>query len=172
MKIVVLLYVWILLIFGAGGASFYFVDAFFTSNNIKSGLENQIESENSTLNKNKNEIVRLQDLKNKLDKYLNSKDYVPPIKDYRSFLKLEKKLQEFSELNELNVIFKFDSSKNIDKTKMFFPLNIKTQYNNVKEIDKFVSYLAKTNKTKIKNIIFNSRNNELHINVEILSEKF
>lgn len=172
MKVIILLwhYIMINLIFLI--STLYFLNLYIASNNIKNNFKIEIESLNTNINNNNSEIKKLNELRGKLQKYLKSAEYRPPIYNFKESLLLEKKLLEFIELNESNIVFSIKESKNIDDSKMYFPIEIKTTYSNIKEIEKFLEYLTNLNKTKIKSIHYDGKSKDLLIHAEILSEKF
>lgn len=172
MKIAQILLIYILILISLIGSSVYFGNAYMESNDIKnlnseekSSLENKVES-------NKKEITKLENLRKELKNYLSSSEFKPTIKDYKEQLLLEKKLNEFIDLNEFKLNFKLGQKKNIDDFKMFIPITIEASYENAKEINKFLEYLSNLNKLKVKTIDFENKNKKFVIQAELLSNKF
>lgn len=170
MRIFVLLSHYIILNVVLGGVLFYLSQVYSDLSTKNESLNTEFNTLESTIASNQVKIKTLQNLKKEFEAYLNSNEFRPSIKNFKEFILLSKKIDDFKELNQMNFTYKFGKKQKAVKEKYFYQLTLNTEYSNIKEINKLLVYIKDMYKTKLINIDY--KGSKMTFELEILSDKF
>jgi hypothetical protein len=169
LKIIKLLWLYILILITSLGAFLYFITIFTNLNLEINDMNANIESLDNKINKVKKENKKLINYKNNFNKYLKNGKTKKHIKSFKDFIYYQENLDDFLYLHNIDVKYTFEKKKKkILNDLYFYNLKVNIKYQNIKEITQLLNYLYNSNEIRLKEITYKNKN--IDFNFEFLIE--